>query len=83
MARPLGLMGILLSLDTRCVSDTSTVLVGGCLFPISAVTVTTFLLLNPVVVPTSQWHSSWTCKSQGAPGDTSVAFEVRALKFLL
>lgn len=83
MACPLGFMGILLSLDTSCVSDTLTVPISGCLFPISTVTVTTFLLPNPVVVSTSQRCSSWTWKSPSAAGDTDVAFEVVALKFLL
>lgn len=76
-------MRISLSLDTRCVSDACTVPVSGHRFPIKALTVSTFLLLNLVVVPTSQWCRSWTCKPQSAPSDPSIAFEVVTLKFLL
>jgi len=76
-------MGISLPLDTRWVRDICPVPISGLLLPISAVTMVMFLLLNLVVIPTSQRCSSWTWKSQGAPGDASLTFEAMALKFLL
>lgn len=51
LACPLSLMRISLSMCTRFVSESYTVPVCGRLFPTNAVTVTTFLLLNPVGFP--------------------------------